>query len=85
MPVDVPMRFESASLLWTIDGVYSPEECAEFVRDIESRAPTLATNNPLYRDQDRVVRDAPALAADLFRRLRPHLPECMGALRASSA
>jgi hypothetical protein len=48
---------------------------------IERSSPTLATNNPLYRDQDRVIRDDPQLAADLFRRLRPHLPERMGPLR----
>jgi hypothetical protein len=24
MPIDIPMRFEDAPLLWTVDDVYSP-------------------------------------------------------------
>jgi prolyl 4-hydroxylase len=80
-PVDVPMRFEDERLLWWVDGVYSPEECAALVARIEADAPTLATNNPLYRDQDRVMRDDPTFAHELLDRLRPHLPERMGELR----
>ena len=72
------MRFESEPLLWTVDGVYTPDECAGFVDLIERSAPTLATNNPVYRDQDRVIRDDPGISSDLFRRLRPHLPERLG-------
>jgi hypothetical protein len=81
MPIDIPMRFETERLLWSIDGVFTAQECGQFISLIESSAPTLATNNPLYRDQDRVIRDDPAIATELFRRLRPHLPESMGALR----
>jgi hypothetical protein len=81
MPIDVPMRFESERLLWSVEGVYSPAECDDFVALIERSAPSLATNNPLYRDQDRVIRDDPEIAGELFRRLRPHLPERMGELR----
>jgi hypothetical protein len=81
MPIDIPMRFESERLFWCIDRVFTEKECAQFVSLIESSAPTLATNNPLYRDQDRVIRDDPGIAAELFRRLRPHLPETMGDLR----
>ncbi len=75
------MRFETEKLLWVVENVYTEEECRSFVRFIESSSPSLATNNPLYRDQDRVIRDDPAAADELFRRLRPHLPETMGALR----
>ena len=79
--IDVPMRFEEERLLWSVDGVYSEEECAHFVSLIEASSPELATNNALYRDQDRVIRDDTALANELFARLRPHLPEKMGSLR----
>jgi len=81
MPIDIPMRFETAPLLLTIPRVYSAEECARFIALVEAGAPTLATNNPLYRDQDRVVRDDPAVAAELFARLGPHLPATVGPLR----
>lgn len=78
MPIDIPMRFETQALLWTVSEVYSSIECSDFIRVIEESSPTVATNNPLYRDQDRVIRDDPVVAAELFRRLRPHLPERMG-------
>jgi prolyl 4-hydroxylase len=81
MTIDVPMRFEGQQLLWTVDDLYTPSECAGFIDLIERSSPTIATNNPLYRDQDRVIRDDPQLAEDLFARLRPHLPEHMGDLR----
>ena len=81
MAIDIPMRFEDAALLWTIDDVYSPAECAAFIARIERHGPGLATDNPIYRDQDRLIVDDEQLAADLFRRLRPHLPERVGPLR----
>jgi Rps23 Pro-64 3,4-dihydroxylase Tpa1-like proline 4-hydroxylase len=76
----VPMRFADAPLLWVVEDVYSPTECAELVRCIEQWSPRIATNNPIYRDQDRVIRDDPSFAADLFARLRPHLPASIGPL-----
>jgi hypothetical protein len=66
MPIDVPMRFEDEALLWTVNDVYSEAECASFIRLIEASSPTIATSNPLYRDQDRVIRDDPSLTAELF-------------------
>ena len=78
MTIDVPMRFDDAPLLWTVDDVYSPDECKAFIDLIESSSPELATNNPLYRDQDRVIRDDTDVAETLFRRLTPHLPTCVG-------
>ena len=81
MPFNLPMRFESERLLWTVDAVYSIPECREFVSHIEQWHPTIATGNPAHRDQDRVMRDDSTVAAELFRRLRPHLPQTMGALR----
>lgn len=78
MALKVPMRFESEPLLWLVEDIYSPEECAEFINLIESSSPTLATNNPMYRNQDRVIRDDSEMSKKLFKRLRPHLPEKMG-------
>ena len=80
MPIELPMRFEGERLLWTIPDVYTPSECRQFVENIERWGPAIATNNPMHRDQDRVVRDDPRLADDLFRRLRAHLPERIGTL-----
>lgn len=77
----VPMRFDDQPLLWWVDHLFSAAECAEMIAFIEKSAPTLATNNPLYRDQDRVMIDHPVLAADWFQRLQPHLPANMGELR----
>lgn len=81
MAIELPMRFEGERLLWTVADVYSLSECRAFIRKIEEWEPAIATNNPVYRDQDRVIRDEPDIARDLFRRLRPHVPERMGPLR----
>ena len=81
MPIDIPTRFEDRPILLQVPVVYAPEECARLIALIEAGAPTLATNNPLYRDQDRVIRDDPTIADDLFRLLRPNLPTTMGPLR----
>ena len=54
--------------------------CNQFIKLIERSSPKLATNNPLYRNQDRVMIDDPKISQDLFERLRPHLPETMGNL-----
>ena len=79
--MDIPLRFENEPFLWTIDNVYTEEECARFVELVERSSPSLATNNPLYRDQDRVVRDDRGIAEDLFGRLRVSLAERIGELR----
>jgi hypothetical protein len=80
MAIEVPFRFESEPLLWVVEDIYSQQECAQFIRLIERSSPTLATNNPLYRNQDRVMIDDPKTSEDLFRRLRSHLPQKMGEL-----
>lgn len=80
-PVEVPFRFESERMLWWVDDVYTAQECRQFIERIEAASPELATNNPIYRDQDRVIVDDADLASDLFRRLQPNLPATMGDLR----
>lgn len=77
------MRFPDAPLAWTVEGIYTADECATIVKQIDTAAPTIATNNPMYRDQDRVIRDDAEFATDLFRRLGPHLPPTIGPLRLS--
>lgn len=78
LPLGVPFTFEDVDLLWTVKDVYSGDECRTFIQMIEDQSPDLATDNPIYRDQDRVMFDEPSVAADLFARLRPSLPESMG-------
>jgi len=80
MPTRVPMRFADAPLLWTVDGLYTHDECRAVCEWIERTDPELATNNPTYRDQDRIMRDDPNATALLWERLRPHLPERIGEL-----
>jgi hypothetical protein len=81
MSIEIPMRFEAEPLLWVVEDVYAETECSDFIDFIERSSPALATNNPLYRDQDRVILDDPEVAEELFRRLRPHLPEQINMLR----
>lgn len=78
MTVELPMRFEDHRLLWTVDGIYSAQECAERVALIERSAPVGATQNVSFRDMDRVMIDDGPGARDLFERLRPHLPQRLG-------
>lgn len=80
-PLHVPFRFDSVPLLWTIDDVYTAEECDQFIRMIERADPDLATNNPLYRDQDRVMIDDFGMADQLFERIRDALPAEIGNFR----
>jgi len=81
MPVEVPFRFEEERLCWCVDDVYSASECRELVALVERSAPTLATNNAIYRDQDRVILHDQEMTHDLFTRLAAHLPATMGSLR----
>ncbi len=78
MEIELPMRFEDHALMWVVDDVYTPEECAQRVSLIEERAPARSSVNTGYRDQDRVMIDDHAAAADLFTRLAPSLPERLG-------
>ena len=80
MSIQVPMRFDDQPLLWTVDAVYSAKECQQMISLIQNSSPELATNNPIYRNQHRVIIDSPALARQLFQRLKSSLPATMGSL-----
>jgi prolyl 4-hydroxylase len=80
MSIQVPMRFPDTPLLWTMEDVYSPAECTQMIGRIEQAAPTIATNNPLYRNQDRVIFDDPEQSKELFERLKEGLPQQIGPL-----
>lgn len=77
------MRFSDTALLWTVPEVYSQQECRDFCQKIDAWAPKIATNNPMYRNQDRVIRDDPEFAQQLFTRIRHVLPETIGKLKLS--
>lgn len=70
---------------WAVDGVWTEAECAAMRARIEHLSPTLApvttARGPVVRTDirtnERVVFDDEPLAAALFRRLRPHLPDVL--------
>lgn len=72
-------------LLWTVPDVLSPEECAALIARIEAAGPAAApittsagfVMRPDIRNNSRAVIDDEALAAELFRRVRPRLPPRM--------
>ena len=77
--IEIPYRFESEKLWWVIPNVLTSLECDNMIKRIQESNPELATNNSLFRDQDRVICDDPDWASELFSRLRPHLTVKMGA------
>jgi hypothetical protein len=81
MKIEIPMRFETEPLLWFVDDIYTDTECRNFIDIIEGSSDLSPPNNPLYRDQDRAIKDDPVIAKELFRRLRPHLPERINMLK----
>jgi hypothetical protein len=66
--------------LWLVDDVCAPTECKAWIDLIERSQPALATNNPGYRDQDRVMVDDADAADALYARLAPRLPRQVGDL-----
>jgi prolyl 4-hydroxylase len=66
--------------LWLVDDVFDRDECGRWIDLIERSQPALATNNPLHRDQDRVIVDDGAAADELHARLAPGLPHRLGDL-----
>lgn len=70
-------------LLWTVPDVLAPEECRALIARIDAAGPVAApittdagfVMRPDIRNNTRVIIDDVPLAAELFRRVRPHLPE----------
>lgn len=72
----------SGPLVWMIPNVMSPGECARMIERIDALGPTDApittsrgfVMNPDVRNNQRVIVDDVALAADLFARIRDGVP-----------
>jgi len=75
-------RVEYGNCLLTLHPVLTPEECAAFIARAEGDGFEIATINGsagvrvdrLVRNNDRVIIDDPALAADLWERVREQIP-----------
>ncbi|MDI1431483.1 prolyl hydroxylase family protein [Polyangium sorediatum] len=75
----------TAQLLWTVPALFSPEECASILDGAQGGAWLPATVNaeegrvvdPRIRSSTTAVLRDPALADELFRRVKPHVPERM--------
>lgn len=69
--------------VYVMSGVFSPEECADLIRlceDAGFEPATLslfggAVRRPDVRNNDRVIWDDPSLAASVWARVAPHVPE----------
>lgn len=77
-------------LLFTVPGILSPLECLAFIERIEAEHPTLAPINtargailrPEVRNNSRVMFDDLRLAAELYDRILPHIPQSLLRMRA---
>lgn len=77
-PLGVEFRYALEPLIIEVEQVFSEEECAQYIDFIEESAPRLATNNAIYRDQDRAMKDDPVLASKLFSKINQSLPSQLG-------
>lgn len=79
-PIYSPLPSERTAFL--VSDLLDGEECARLVADgTPGFRPTGRDYPASYRDNDRLVRDDPGLAAALFARLRAHLPERLDGAR----
>lgn len=69
--------YNQVMICFSIKQMLSQVRCSELLALAEARgfAPTAGTYPPGYRNNDRLVWDNPALGADMFSALKPHLPE----------
>ena len=78
----MPERTDYQFGLFTVSDFLSAEECAEWIRTTEeigyADAPITTARGPLMvkdvRNNDRVMMDDPATAAELWRRAKPYVP-----------
>jgi hypothetical protein len=88
-----PFFLRHAPFIAVVDEVLSAGECETLIERIESLSPSFApittsrgfVDRPDIRNNDRVIFDDAALAADLFERLRQLLPERLHSTRGSVA
>jgi prolyl 4-hydroxylase len=80
-------------LAWIVDGIMSPEECAALQKRMDELGCTPApittargfVMRPDIRNNTRVIIDDVPLAAELYRRIEPHLPAGLGDMRSVGA
>ncbi len=76
-------------LAWTVDGIMSAQECAAFRERMDelgcTPAPVTTARGflmrPDIRNNTRVIIDDESLAADLYRRIEPHVPASLANMR----
>lgn len=79
----------SKPLVWMIDDVLDADECAATIAKIEELGPEPApittaagfVMRPETRNNERVIFDSEVLAADLYRRIVPHIPESIANMK----
>lgn len=83
----------SAPLVWTVPDVMTPAECEAQIARIEAAGPEAAPittaggfeMRPEIRNNSRVIFDDVPLAAELFARVRPHVPARLSGMTAIGA
>ncbi len=78
---DVPFLFSNQPLQWTVDNVLTSAECTELICKLEGAKTAVVAGDGEYRNQDRLTWDSAPQASLLLSRLKPHLPQSMGALQ----
>jgi prolyl 4-hydroxylase len=76
-------------LVWTVPDVFTAAECAKYIARIEELGPSAAPIStsrgfvmaPDIRNNTRVMFDDHALAADLFARVKDHVPPSLANMR----
>lgn len=79
----------SAPLHWTVEDVLTPAECQAYIEVVDCLGPTVApittARGPVMRtdirNNERVMVDDPDTAAELFRRIEPHVPKTLRGMR----
>ena len=77
-PLRVKFRYDDSPFLIELNNIYTQKECENYIDLIESKKPSLATNNPLYRNQDRIIIDDNDMSQELFSRVQSSLPKKVG-------
>jgi len=83
-------RTSYGTSVFTLDPVLTPEQCSAFIARTEAAGFDIATINAYdgvrvdrsIRNNDRVILDDPALAGELWERVREHIPASYGLMHA---